>query len=675
MGNIYDTNQDSFYMHLRFIGLNMQGFYTLFKNSVTLHDIIKFWEIDSLQNIDSSKQINSYFDFLQNKKADENNKDITLRECLIVKVNNTFDPEVNCIIENMNELSSKQYMPLVLILTSENSNNKIVIDTEKYDQIDPRLIFVENYTEDPDIIEEKIVPKILRFCSIHNELGDVFCLDIGKKNEEKFDLIERAFPFNLNIVCIGRFGQGKSTGVNEILQEYKAKESNKGCSQTKNITYYQVKNKPIRILDVPGFENEKTVKDAVEKFRKYRVKLNQLQDSIHIILYFLNFTETRAFMDLEYPILEEISKHETAQLIYVITHSKSNNPKNKNKIYDRINSGIQGVTRNKSLFEKRKLFEATENNVVFVNFHYDEDLEIEPFGKKELFKKIYEFFVKSKNYRDSLEKLSSKEEIEKTALKLRAQAQSILLPNKIWGAAVGILPFVDWALQKFVIKENAVKKVGEIFGIDAKFVDEDNEKEINLKKKNENDIYYTTPGLTNDENNCFVIGNELTKESKEYKIGKTVESKAQFGKYAGGIKAANYAINAATKATQFTAEAAQYTAQAAQLSEQVNNMSGIAKFFDFFTKTGSTMATQAAELGSKARAAEVAANSASAVGTLGKFASYGLFGVGIILGIGCGAYGTHKFCEEILDKFVEYFKNNSDKIKNSYKEAAEYFLN
>ena len=147
------------------------------------------------------------------------------------------------------------------------------------------------------------------------------------------------------------------------------------------------------------------------------------------------------------------------------------------------------------------------------------------------------------------------------------------------------------------------------------------------------------------------------------------------GKYVGGITATNFAINAATKATQLTAEAAQYTAQAAQLTEQVNNMSGFAKFLDFFTKTGSTITTKAVELTSQAQAAEVAANSASAAGTLGKYASCGLFGVGVILGVGCGAYTTYKFCEDILDKFVEYFKNNSDKIKNSYKEAAEYFLN
>ena len=52
MGNTYSSNQDSFYMHLRFIGQNMNRFYRLFKSSVALHNIIKFWEIDSLQNTD-----------------------------------------------------------------------------------------------------------------------------------------------------------------------------------------------------------------------------------------------------------------------------------------------------------------------------------------------------------------------------------------------------------------------------------------------------------------------------------------------------------------------------------------------------------------------------------------------------------------------------------------------
>jgi hypothetical protein len=355
-------------------------------------------------------------------------------------------------------------------------------------------------------------------------------------------------------------------------------------------------------------------------------------------------------------------------------HSKSGNPKNKKKIYDRINSGIQGVARNKPIFDKIKMFEATENNVIFVNFHYDEDLEIEPFGKKELFKKIYDSFVNSKNYKKSLEKLSNKKDIEKTALKLRAQAQSILLPNKIWGAAVGILPFADWAIQKFIIKENAVKKVGEIFGIDVKFIDEENEREKKLQKNNENQIYYTTPGLDDKSNNSYVIGNELTKESNEYKVGKTVECSTKAGGFAGGIAVTNFAISSAAKGGQLFTEAAQYSAQAAQLTQKVNNMSGFAKFLDFFTKAGSTMTKQAAALGSKAASTEAAAVEAATAGTLGKIAGIGLLGVGIAIGVGMGGYVTHKFCEETLDKFVEYFKKNADKIKNSYQEAAEYFL-
>jgi len=673
MGNENDLDQNAYYMHISFIGLNMEKFVKNLKNSVTLKDIIKFWKIDPLLNEDSSNEINAYFDSLQKIKDDQNNKDISLRECLIVKVNNIFDPEVNCIIEQMNELESTQYMPLVLILTSEKSNKRIDIDTEKYNQIDQRLLFVENYTEDPNMIEDGIAPILLRFCSIHNELGDVFSLSKDAKEEEKFDLIEKAFPFNLNIVCIGRFGQGKSTGVNEILQEYKAKESNKGCSQTKCISYYQVKNKPIRILDVPGFENEKTVKDAVQKFRKYREKLNKLKDNIHIILYFLRFTETRAFMELEYPILEEITKHESAKVIYVMTHSKSKNPKNKKKIYDRINSGIQGVTRDKPIFDKIKMFKASENNVVFINFHYDEDLDIEPFGRKELFKKIYDTFIESENYKKSLKKMSSKEEIEKTALKLRAEAESILLPNKIWGAAVGILPLADLAIQEFIIKKNAVKKVGEIFGIDAKFVEE-NEREIQLQEKNENEIYYTTPGLEDDSNNSYVIGNELTKESTENKVVKTVESTSKVGGVVGGASVLNFAINSAAKGGQLFTEAAQYSAQAAQLTQKVNNMSGFARFFDFITKTGSTMTNQAANLYSKAATSQAAAVEATAAGTLGKIAGYGLFGISCVIGVGMGGYTTHKFCEETLDKFVEYFKKNADKIKNSYQEAVEYFL-
>ena len=39
------------------------------------------------------------------------------------------------------------------------------------------------------------------------------------------------------------------------------------------------------------------------------------------------------------------------------------------------------------------------------------------------------------------------------------------------------MPLADLALQKFVIKKNAMKKVGEIFGFDSEFIDEENRRE------------------------------------------------------------------------------------------------------------------------------------------------------------------------------------------------------
>ena len=55
-----------------------------------------------------------------------------------------------------------------------------------------------------------------------------------------------------------------------------------------------------------------------------------------------------------------------------------------------------------------------------------------------------------------------------------------MLANKVWGGVVGIIPGLDWVLQKFVVKKNATKKLGQLFGIDVRFV-EDNKKQINKK--------------------------------------------------------------------------------------------------------------------------------------------------------------------------------------------------
>ena len=126
----------------------------------------------------------------------------------------------------------------------------------RYSNIDKRMIFFEKYEE--DFQDEEKIKKIrhilLRFCSYYNELSDRFSIGQGDK-EIFYDLTEDNFPFTINIGCIGRFGKGKSTGVNFILGEKKAKENRSGTSVTSKINFYHVAHFPIKIYDIPGFEN------------------------------------------------------------------------------------------------------------------------------------------------------------------------------------------------------------------------------------------------------------------------------------------------------------------------------------------------------------------------------------------------------------------------------------
>jgi len=150
---------------------------------------------------------------------------------------------------------------------------------------------------------------------------------------------------------------------------------------------------------------------------------------------------------------------------------------------DNINNGLRNMTKDTSIYvesQPRGMLIATMDNVAFVNFHKDNKNGFEPFGINDLFKKIYNYFILSEDYIDSGKTMDS-DYIKKQAEKLRPEDKE---SNKVWGGVVGIIPGLDWLLQKFVIKKNAAKKVGGIYGIDVRFLDEkDNNKNVNKKAR------------------------------------------------------------------------------------------------------------------------------------------------------------------------------------------------
>ena len=477
MGNQEKTTDDDFKMNINVIGNDIDNFYKIISEK---EGIKNYWTFEKSIGNENTTCINNYFNKLQEFK---NNVEIeSIRECLLIRAQNTEEPEVNLILDSMNKLAQSQYMPLVLFLLDKCPNErKIPIDNKKYKNIDERLIKVVPYNEDKEFIKYQIEPILIRFFSILNELGDRFNYEI-KGATVGVDLINKYFPFNINICCVGRFGQGKSTGVNAILKEYKARESNKGCSQTKKLTLYQVENQPIKILDIPGFENPETVKLAIERFKQCQNEISKIKDKIHIILYFINYCEDRTFMELEAPILEELVNFKESKVIYVITHSNpSMDDDDKEEKIQNINEGLKGVLKNSKVFnqtEKGGFLEASKNNVVFVNFHDDKKTKFKKFGVTELYHKIHEFFIQSKDYKDfknndelNIDELNERVEI------LKARANDSVLANKIFGTIFQFIQAVfplAWPItlpiNHYIIKENAAKKIGNIFGFDDDWV-------------------------------------------------------------------------------------------------------------------------------------------------------------------------------------------------------------
>ena len=422
MGNEEERNPNNYYISINMIGKEMENILYALNTKRPLnrlmtqdqfrYTIFDYWDYFYYSNKTINEQIEFIFDKFYKKKGA---LDLNFRECLIVRAKNKLSPEIKIILEKINEINRIHYMPMVLFLLDEYDENnfdyfdkKIVPDNKLYPKIDPRMIFTQGFSDikiyvnnlmfNSNIhLNEKVLRNVkkfknilLRFCSYHNELGDYFKLINSQNQILKYDLVNKKYKMTYNFCCIGRFGKGKSTGVNCLLGEKKAKESRSGTATTKKINYYYLKNSPIKIIDIPGFESKETVNSAVLKFKEYGDKINYKKGELTAILYFIKSTDERMFAEMEYKMFKEIIKHENTPVIYILTHSSLTT--DKNEIYDMINTGIKGVLKKhpeevEFISDKitKKMF-ASEKNCVFVNFYQEEDEPI--FGVDDFYAKI-----------------------------------------------------------------------------------------------------------------------------------------------------------------------------------------------------------------------------------------------------------------------------------------------
>ena len=651
-------NPNKYYMCLNLIGESMDQFlYCISKDPCESYAIQRKKKLS----------LYDYWDYLYNPvldffgqlaitmnrfKEQKYSLDLDFKECLIVRVDNIESIEIQYVLEKVNSLNREHYVPLMLFLCNSfelEDLSKFKFDDEKYSKIDKRMIFFEKY--EADIMDEekmrKIKHRLERFCSYHNELGDRFT--IGSEDmRNDYDLTEMNFPFTVNICCLGRFGKGKSTGVNYILGEKNAKENKSGTSATLKINYYQVSNAPVKIYDLPGFENSETVSNAVKQFKYLNEEIRQLQDQIHIFLYFIKSTDERMFTEMEYSIFKQILQHKDSYVIYVLTHSSEKT--DKKEIYDMINTGIRGVLskkKNKKQTITQKHLDkyeniylkmvATNDNCVFVNFHKKNKLPI--YGISDFFNKIVLFMERTEAYsRFQKDSCINEEEFQKRireeARIRKIRAKALISRHKIGSAIAGLLPGGDYIANKFFIKKDAARKAGQIFGFDLKELEEslkkekDKKEKLNLSNQTTIDESYEGPTVKlieqKDKTDDKSINN--SDDKKEDEKNKEDEKKSKKKENDQKIKVSGYT-------TMYAMNIVSYS-------------TGLVPRVLF---------------------------AATSVGLLAVSAVFSI--VGSAIGMGVGYYLMKRHCEDLLDQFELLFIQNVDRISDSLIFGINYLKN
>ena len=648
MGNENEIPPQTFDMCVNLIGDSLDQFLYCISN----------YSYESYSNQRPKKNsIYDYWDYLYNPSYDfygqlaivsnrlkmkKDSLTLNFKECVVVRVSDINSIQIQYVLEKMNSLNREHYIPLMLFLCDNyeiDDIKKFKFDEKKYNKIDKRIIFFEKFEADinNDDKMHKIKYRLVRFCSYYNELGDRFSLGVNE-NLNEYDLTEMNFPFTVNICCVGRFGKGKSTGTNCILGEKNAKENKSGTTATIKINYYQVSDFPVKVYDLPGFENDKTISNAVNQFKYLNEEIRQLQDQIHIFLYFIKSTDERMFTEMEYSIFNQIYKHQDSFVLYVLTHSSEKT--DKNEIYDMINTGINGVIEAQKK-KKEVLYPndiehfqniyfkmvATNDNCTFVNFHETEKSPL--YGLSDFFSKMALFVERTEAYRKFQKDLCISEEEFKKRIKEEAKlrkkrAAAIISRHKIGSAIAGIFPGMDYLANKFFIKKDAIRKAGQIFGFDINELENSLKYQKNKNEKEQNNLKSSSSLLT-EENSLLSRPKVSLKEEKNDKNNNNNDKKEEQKETDKNVKKYGYT--------------AIYSSSVVSLS------TSLPRFF-------------------------------FAAGGIALFAVSLTFSfIGSAIGAGVGYYLMKRHCEDILDQFELLFIQNADQISNSLVFGINYLKN
>lgn len=290
------------------------------------------------------------------------------------------DKDDTSLLEFFDEKNS-YFHPFILFITSNIKKDKLYYQNFiRENEIDFDERNIEVFQKNDKNIQELIFKKLWKICRYYNEIGDDIKIPELKINDNQNEVNTQLDDKYLNFFITGKPGAGKSTLINVICKEKKAKEKIGGGNMTTNIVKYFVGDSPIALVDTPGFNSRKDIEDIKENIKKKINDIYDLKEQIHGIFYIIDSKSTRTLDEGEIILIKFILECQIP-LFFLLNFSKYKRTKRNNYLDSLL-----------EILEKENPKTEITKYVYLINLKNDYNGNI-IFGLDKLFQDLYNFYL------------------------------------------------------------------------------------------------------------------------------------------------------------------------------------------------------------------------------------------------------------------------------------------